>query len=76
MTVETKFNVGDKVFLMNDNKVTYAKILNILISVQSQRNSDAVIKYDLMTQSPEYKSLRGIEESLLFKDKEDLLKSL
>jgi hypothetical protein len=76
MKVETKFDVGNQVFLMHDNKVVHAKITFILISVQSQRSDNPVIKYDLMTPSPDYILLKGIKESLLFKTKEDLLNSL
>ena len=76
MNIETKFDVGDQVFLMHDNKVTHAKIMFILISVQSQRSDNLVIKYDLITPSPDYILLKDLKESLLFKTKEDLLNSL
>lgn len=77
MDITTKFNVGDRVFLLYDNLVTETQIHTIHVNVIS--NGGAIhpipvidIKYDI-----ELKKTRCLwVEPLLFATKEDLLKSL
>ena len=70
MTIETKYNIGDKVFLLIRNKVESYPIGDIRIDVSGMRTNTS---YRLRTQAghTEYYS-----ENELFPTKEELLKSL
>ena len=70
MTIETKYNIGDEVFLLIRNKVERYPIVDIRIDVNYKRTNTG---YRLQTQAghTEYYS-----EDELFPTKEELLKSL
>ena len=67
MEVKTKFNVGDMVWYIYNNKVSHLDVTAVSISVYS--DSDPIIKYTLHY---DYE----LDESKLFTTKEELLKSL
>jgi hypothetical protein len=67
MTIETKYNIGDEVVYLNDNKIKEGTIRNISILVY--------IDNEITIQ---YKTSNGVYvyEQDLFPTKEELLKSL
>lgn len=73
MTIETKYNIGDEVWFMHDNKVKTAIIITIGVFVEIDMNSQYVsnsIQYGLYNFNHPY------IENQLFPTKEELLKSL
>lgn len=69
MTIETKFNVGDEVYFMKDNRVKRGKVQSIILPT-IESSAMPQIKYTLLSETTyEY-------EHLLFKTKEELLQSL
>ena len=82
MNIETKFNIGEDVFLLYDNKIIEVKITNISISV-SGKNIDYkhAIKQEPISIYYFYrdKSTTHSHKSLeyeIFKTKQELLNSL
>ena len=76
MTIETKANIGDTIYFMEDNKVQSSKVCFIAIDVSQKRNEwtreeDSSVKISYTT---EQRTI--IQEELAFTSKEDLLKSL
>lgn len=73
MTIETKYNTGDEVWFMHDNKAKKGIIIKIDVSIVRDMNSQNVVKrvyYDLYNFSNPY------IETNLFPTKEELLNSL
>ena len=64
----TKFNIGDKVWLIIDNQALRSDITRVIISVESPDNYE--VSYSLHYRDTE------IPEEQLFSTKEELLKSL
>ena len=71
MTIETKYNIGDEVWFMNENKV----YVSFIEDVRVKRNSKNT-KIEYMVESMQKKDFGLKEESALFPSKEELLKSL
>lgn len=71
MKIETKFNIGDKVWLMWNNKAVQSKVKEIFIGVEQKRISEG---YALEYRISEYH--RALTSEELFPTKEELLKSL
>lgn len=68
MLIQTRFDIGEKVFLLWDNVVRQETITKIIVT----QNSSRIIETDYSL-----KSLGVIAgEGILFKTKEELLKSL
>jgi hypothetical protein len=77
MTIETKFNVFDKVWSIYGNNIIEGKVVTIDIDVFATNEShviDTTIKYKVNIN----KYIRPVEvdEDRLFRTKEDLIKSL
>lgn len=73
MTIETKYNIGDKVWFIDDNKAKSATIITIGVFVERDMNSQYVsnsVQYGL------YDFPYPYIENYLFPTKEELLKSL
>ena len=68
MDIKTKFNVGDKVFFMRDNRVQSGEVRGMEVLIH--RSEANVIVYVSPGDS------RGYTEDVLFESKEELLKSL
>lgn len=66
-SVKTKYDIGNTVWYIRDNKARYAEITGFSISVEANKTE---IKYTLHYDSGK------VEESLAFPTKEELLKSL
>ena len=71
MTIETKFSVGDTVYLIHDNRITSGTIYKITIDITGIE--DTYIYYHLEVNRYDVK--RVIEERL-FASKEQLIQSL
>jgi len=72
--IETKFDVGDKLFFMRDNKVQNTKIKAIELSYKSKGKIDEhTVEYRMTEGSYVYESEMKEE---WFKSREELLKSL
>ena len=67
MTIETKYNIGDKVWLMYANKAVHTRVKSIAIKVEP---SMTLVEYD-MEDYPKY-----LTDEEIFPTKEELLKSL
>ncbi len=67
MEVKTKFNIGDIVFLISNNKVSSQKVTGLAIDVEDGK---VEVSYSLTF------SESKVDESKLFKTKEELINSL
>ncbi len=83
MNVETKFDIGDRVFYMKNNKVEHNIITDIKIIVGIELEEHGMINYDNIKASIKseiyYVDMNRdlkFHPSWLFKTKEELLKSL
>ena len=74
MTIETKFNIGDVVWLMKENKPT-TRVVSFIEIIAASTTSECFIQYGLKVEG-----VKGIVERVvenhLFSTKEELLKSL
>ncbi len=68
MTATTKYNIGDKVWIIHDNRALRSDIRSIIISAESPNAFE--VKYSL------HYGESDIPEDKLFSTKEELLKSL
>ena len=72
MTIQTKFNVGDEAFFMEDNKVVVSTVTGITIYVAEEGTfCTPVVRtfYSLVRYS-------SVEDKILFTTKQELLESL
>lgn len=80
MKIETKFDVGQEVYFMHDNKVQTAKITEVNITIFELNAQYCTTKstclYKLSFRASERSGSIVKDESELFATKEDLLKSL
>jgi predicted oxidoreductase (fatty acid repression mutant protein) len=80
MTIKTKYNIGDMVFVLFLNKIYEIEIKHILINVKSEGFNCA--KTEIVYSVPELhdkvwdKKQSRFEENQLFKTKSELLNSL
>lgn len=71
MTIETKYNIGDEVWFMNENKVYVSFVEDVRVK---RNNKNTKIEY--MVESMQKKDFGLKKEQDLFPTKEELLKSL
>lgn len=77
MTIETKYQSGNKVWFMLGNKAVEKQILQMIIEESPktwEKGSDVKIKYKIETSG--FNNTNYIEEKLLFPTKQELLNSL
>jgi hypothetical protein len=78
MTIETKYNIGDEVWLMLSNKPRKVTIVGLLITKGDQRKSEKYTsqetRYNLHAIGEQ--SYEGFSEESLFFTKEDLIATL
>lgn len=74
MTIETKYNIGDEVWLMYENRAITARIIEMDVEIRVNIMSDASVNCYYKIKCPLF--TRKIHESLIFLTKEELLKSL
>ena len=72
MEIKTKYDIGQRVFFMKDNKVETSAIRQIIIDVWYNRDKDIKER----TSYGLFSTDRFYEEENLFLTKEELLKSL
>lgn len=73
MTIETKYNIGDKVWFMHNNSVNSAIIIKIDFIIERSMNDTSIHQhawYSLYNYHSPY------SEQSIFSTKEELLKSL
>lgn len=70
MTIETKYNIGDEVWFMKENKPT-TRVVNFIEIIVLPTKSKSFIRYGLKRGS----DAERVVESLLFPTKEELIKS-
>jgi hypothetical protein len=69
MTIETKFDIGQEVWFMEEDEPNSDVILSIEINIYKEK---VFIEYLFANDSYPY----GLDESILFPTKEELLKSM
>ena len=69
MEIKTKYNIGDEVWWLDNNKVHQDYVKGIFFSMYGS-TTDYTLYYKLNQQ------LRDFDEEILFPSKEELLKSL
>lgn len=72
MKIETKYSIGDAVFVMHNNKVVPIKIIGVHYSLDIWKGEHISYVGDITPVD----SLGKFEEKYVFKTKKDLLKSL
>lgn len=71
MTINTKYSLGDVVYLMSSNKVLLEHITNILTRTTKDHKGNVVTEIRYETNSS-----KCVNENVVFSSKEELLKSL
>jgi len=72
MTIETKFNIGDEVFFLHDNKIVKDKILYVSILLTK---AGITVKYNMFETRDKTYEVNFID-SQIFATKQELLDSL
>ena len=78
MKIETKYNIGDEVFFLQENAIHQGYIRKIVVCVTSsegcvnQNEYYDIYCYDRVLS----KTYKDVKKSLIYKTKEELLKSL
>ena len=67
MTIETKYNIGDNVWLMYANKAVFTRVKSIAIKVEPPMT---LVEYDMEDYT------KHLTDEEIFPTKEELLKSL
>lgn len=70
MKIETKFKPKEEVFILMNNHVKKAKIRTVTITIEEEVSVDYVLVFD------DIPGIRVLNESNLFKTKEELLTTL
>ena len=78
MEIKTKYNIGDKVFFIQENAVHQGFIKEIAVYVSNDGYSDIQREYyDIKSYEKAIdKEYKKVNQSLIYKTKEELLKSL
>jgi hypothetical protein len=79
MKIETKFDVGDKVVLLHNNRVVTARILGIQVIGEDMYEVIKTKGFNIMYRIQVYPSVVEpfmVEECRLFKTKQELIESL
>lgn len=74
MTIETKYTIGDEVWLMYENKAITAQVIEMNVAIGMNFYSEVDAKCFCKIKCPYF--TREIHDSHLFPTKEELLKSL
>lgn len=83
MTIETKYNIGDEVWIINEHKCCKGRIKSLNIDLYNENitffsnircsEMTTIIKYSVKT---EFDYVLDLEECTIFSTKEELLNSL
>lgn len=71
MKIETKYSIGDKVFLIDDNKIHQAEVYRVIVC--AERKVSPTVRYSVEI---EFVKQWDKKEYELFDTKEDLIKTL
>ncbi len=74
MTIETKYNIGDEVWLMYENRAITAQVVTMNVEISDHIMGDVSANCYCKIKCPHF--TREIHDSHLFPTKEELLKSL
>ena len=75
MDIKTKYNIGDSVFFMNDNRVWQGEIESFDIGFSQRSSGEKYITISYCVKTMFFTDF-SVAENKLFTTKEDLLKSL
>ena len=75
MDIKTKYNIGDSVFFMNDNRVWQGEIESFDIGFSQRSSGEKYITISYCVKTMFFTDF-SVAEYKLFSTKEDLLKSL
>lgn len=76
MTIETKYNIGDEVFTLYDNRVTTLKIWGIDINIEEGFDGQYTLPTKVKIVYYDFGKHHSFDEQSVFPTKEELLKSL
>lgn len=76
MTIETKYNIGDVVYVMYNNKVTSIKICGMDINIEEGFDGQYTLPTKVEILYYDFGKHHSFNEQNLFPTKEELLKSL
>ena len=74
MTIETRYDIGDEVWLMYDNMAITAQIIEMNVEIRENYLRDVNANCYCKIKCPHF--TREIHDSRIFPTKEELLKSL
>jgi hypothetical protein len=78
MIIETKYNVGDKVFFLQENAIHRGYIRQVTVNVTCSEgcvNQNEYYNIDCYDRAI-FNTYKNVAKSLIYKSKEELLKSL
>lgn len=76
MTIKTKYNIGDELWFMANNKPTTIKVWNIIVEIKTKCDGQYTYGTHHKIYYQDYYGYHKILEQELFPTKEELLKSL
>lgn len=76
MTIETKYNIGDEVWFMTNNKPTTMRVWDITIEIKTKFDGQYVYGDYYRIYYHDYGNKNTVKENNLYPTKEELLKSL
>lgn len=74
MTIETKFNIGDEVWFIEDRRVCRGQIESVTAKTSGHGNDYEY--YDIVMRSDVFEARTSAEAHQIFKTKEELIESL
>lgn len=78
MDISTKFNIGENIFVMHNNRIVETKIdsLYIIVLPQNTPCSNIIIKYKVKKFDYDWCEEFEVNENEIFRNKEDLIQYL
>ena len=78
MDITTKFNIGERIFIMHKNRIVEANIDSLYIVVMSQTTpcSNIIVKYKVKKIDYDWFEEFEVNEDEAFRNKEDLIQYL
>lgn len=77
ITIKTKYDLNQLVYVLNNNKIVLARIIDVFISVHNLNNyTDENIKYYLVNADCKTDRLGYYRDNDIFDTKKELLESL
>lgn len=78
MDISTKFNIGERIFVMHNNRIVEANIDSLYIVVMSQTTpcSNIIVNYKIKKYNYDWCEEFEVNENEVFRNKEDLIQYL